>query len=82
MPSKETIVSVLVEAHTPVIDNYHEKLWFVVCGDNNFIGYWDEDTFTDDAGWNADEVSTILNMKKGEALQHFSSSMHTIVCVK
>jgi hypothetical protein len=74
--------SVLINSHTPVIDEHHGKLWFVVCGDNPCVGYWCEDNFSEDMGWGADEISEILKMKKGETLQHYSTSMHTITCVK
>jgi hypothetical protein len=82
MQSKITINSVLIESHTPVIEQYRGKLWLVVCGDNDFVGYWDEDNFSEDMGWDTDEVSEILAMEKGDTLQRHSSSMHTIVCVK
>ena len=72
----------LIHSHTPAIDEHHGKLWFVVCGDNDFIGYWDEDNFNESMGWDADEVSEILAMEKGNTLQSYSSSMHTITCVK
>jgi hypothetical protein len=82
MPSREIRNSVLIGSHTPVIEQQHGKLWFVLCGDNDFIGYWDEDNFSDDMGWEADEISRVLNMKKGDTFQNFSSSMHLIICVK
>jgi hypothetical protein len=74
--------SILIGSHAPVIEDNKEKLWFVVCGDNDFIGYWSEDKFMEGLGWNANEVSEILAMEKGETLQYYSSSMHTLVCVK
>lgn len=82
MSSKIVNKAILIESHSQLIDEAKEKLWFVVCGDNDFIGYWDVDNFSEDMGWEANEVSKILAMKKGESLQFFSSSMHTIVCVK
>jgi hypothetical protein len=82
MPSNDIISSLLTKSHTPAIDNNQGKLWFVICGDNDFVGYWDEDNFDESMGWSAEEVSEILAMNKGETLPSYSSSMHTIICVK
>lgn len=82
MTFKDTANFVLTHTHTPIIDQYTGKLFFVVCGDNDFVGYWSEDDICEDMGWSAEEVAEILALESGETLQSYSSSLHTIVCVK
>lgn len=75
------IRDITIDGHQNAIKANGGKLWFVVCGDNDFIGYWDESNFAEGMGWEDDETAQINAMEKGDTLERFSSSMHTIVCV-